>query len=147
MTDREVAVAVAWHYLGKPYLWGGDDPQGFDCSGLVIEALPSCGRYPRGKDTTADGLRRLYPEIEPDEVAPGDLVFWLRQDGKASHVGMVIDPRELYIGAEGGGSWVPCDGLLLLGIVLGMLGVCLTSRRRDREKPETYDKIKHVNDA
>ena len=50
-------------------------------------------------------------------------------------------------GGEGGGSWVPSYGLLLLGIVLGMLGVCLSSRRRDREKPETYDKIKHANDA
>ncbi len=48
---------------------------------------------------------------------------------------------------EGGGSWVPSYGLLLLGVVLGMLGVCLTSRRRDREKPESYDRIKHVNDA
>lgn len=41
---------------------------------------------------------------------------------------------------EGGASWIPSYGLVMLGIVLGMLGVCLTSRRREREKPETYAK-------
>lgn len=113
MTEREVAVAVAWAYLGKPYVWGGDDPTGFDCSGLVILALQSCGRYPQHSDTTADGLRRLYPEIGRDQVGPGDLVFWLRGNGRAFHVGLVIDPPTLYIGAEGGGRWAtdPAEAL------------------------------------
>lgn len=101
MTDRDIALRVVWHYLGKPYLWGGDDPRGFDCSGLVIEALQACGRFPVGRDTTAEGLRKMYPESTgPDR--PGDLVFWLR-DGKAFHVGMLVDPPQFYIGAEGGG--------------------------------------------
>jgi hypothetical protein len=41
---------------------------------------------------------------------------------------------------RGGGMWVPYYGLVLLAIVLGMLGVSLGSRRREREKPETYSK-------
>jgi hypothetical protein len=45
------------------------------------------------------------------------------------------------------GSWVSSYGLVLLGIVLGMLGVCLSSRRREREKPETYAKTKLVQDG
>ena len=47
---------------------------------------------------------------------------------------------------EGGGSWVPCYGLVVLGVVLGMLGVCLTTRRREREKPETYVKSNLLED-
>ena len=41
---------------------------------------------------------------------------------------------------RGGGMWVPYYGLVLLAVVLGMLGITLSSRRREREKPETYSK-------
>lgn len=94
---------VAWHYLGTPYVWGGDDPSGFDCSGLVIEILQSVGVYPRGRDDTADMLRQRYlPVVDP---RPGDLAFWYSGD-RAIHVGIVIDPPTHYIGAEGGGRTV-----------------------------------------
>lgn len=43
---------------------------------------------------------------------------------------------------EQGASWVPSYGLVLLGIVLGLLGVCLSSRRRERAKPEAYAQSK-----
>lgn len=39
-------------------------------------------------------------------------------------------------------SWVQSYGVVLLAVVLGMLGVCLSSRRRDRDKPQTYEKTK-----
>lgn len=106
MTDREIALRVAWHYLGRLYRWGGDDPSGFDCSGFVIEALESCGRFPRGHDDTAEGLRQRYRAVV--EPRPADLVFWLR-NGRACHVGMVIDPSHLYIGADGGRSTTITD--------------------------------------
>jgi len=39
MDRREIAAKIAWHYLGTPYVWGGDDFSGFDCSGYVIEIM------------------------------------------------------------------------------------------------------------
>jgi hypothetical protein len=45
---------------------------------------------------------------------------------------------------HGVGSWVPSYALVLLAIVLGLLGVCLTSRRRERDKPEGYAQTKLV---
>jgi heme/copper-type cytochrome/quinol oxidase subunit 2 len=47
----------------------------------------------------------------------------------------------------GAGSWVSSYALVLLGIVLGLLGVCLTSRRRERDRPETYAQTKVVQES
>lgn len=99
---REIVLRIAWHYLGKPYLWGGDDPRGFDCSGLVIEALKSVGILPRKGDWTADGLYKTFPEIYAPQ--PGDLVFWSDESGRMVHVEILIGGG-LSIGASGGGSW------------------------------------------
>jgi cell wall-associated NlpC family hydrolase len=100
---RALALRVAWAYLGTWYTWGGDDPSGFDCSGLVLEALKSAGVFPRGQDTTADGLRRRYPQVVAEDVVAGDLVFWWnRARSRATHVGLVLEPG-FYLGAEGGG--------------------------------------------
>jgi cell wall-associated NlpC family hydrolase len=66
-------VTVATRFLGAPYLWGGRESLGLDCSGLVQQALMACGRAcPR--DT--DQQQALGTKIEPAEFGRGDLVFW-----------------------------------------------------------------------
>jgi cell wall-associated NlpC family hydrolase len=106
MTLVDVALQVAWHYLGKPYIWGGDDPEGFDCSGLVIECLKSIGKLPRDGDWTAEGLYQKFKvnSIAEADASAGDLVLWAGADGRMVHVEMVIGSG-LAIGASGGGSW------------------------------------------
>ena len=98
---RELALKIAFHYLGKPYIWGGDDPSGFDCSGLCIEVLKSVGMLPRKGDWTADHLSKLWQRTRSDE--PGNLVFWQNGGGRVIHVEMCIG-NGLAIGASGGGS-------------------------------------------
>ncbi len=100
MTPREIALKVAWSFIGKPYIWGGDDPvKGFDCSGFVIECLKSGGILPRKGDWTAHGLCGLFSSvIDPYE---GCLVFW--GSPKIIHVEICIDEK-FSIGASGGGS-------------------------------------------
>jgi hypothetical protein len=50
-------VAVAERHLGAPYLWGGRESVGLDCSGLVQQALFACGLgCPRDTDQL-DGTR------------------------------------------------------------------------------------------
>jgi cell wall-associated NlpC family hydrolase len=66
-------VAVAERFLGAPYLWGGRESLGCDCSGLVQQAMLACGRaWPR--DT--DQQEQLAQEIGRQAFGRGDLVFW-----------------------------------------------------------------------
>jgi cell wall-associated NlpC family hydrolase len=65
--------AVAERFLGTPYLWGGRESLGLDCSGLVQQALFACGRAcPRD----ADQQEQLGSDITADAFGRGDLVFW-----------------------------------------------------------------------
>jgi cell wall-associated NlpC family hydrolase len=49
-TRRKMAVEYAEKFIGKFYKWGGDDPAGFDYSGLAIEVLKAVGVLPRKGD-------------------------------------------------------------------------------------------------
>lgn len=106
---REIMMKVAWHYLGTPYLWGGDDPSGFDCSGFACECLQSVGLIPHKTDFTAAGL---YDKVKPGRVdmpwkdaKPGDLIFFQAGsvDERIIHVEIMVGPTHC-IGASGGGS-------------------------------------------
>lgn len=77
-------VAVAERFLGAPYLWGGRESQGADCSGLVQQALLACGKaFPRDTD-------QQEAVGEPVEtLMRGDLVFW------NGHVAMMLDETRI----------------------------------------------------
>lgn len=78
--------AVAERFLGAPYLWGGRDSLGLDCSGLIQQALYACGlACPRDSDQQA----ALGAPVAADALARGDLVFW------RGHVGMMLDRSRL----------------------------------------------------
>jgi len=84
--DFEAMADVAERFLGTPYLWGGRDSLGVDCSGLVQQAAYAAGQAcPRDTDLQAS---RGTP-VAPAELARGDLVFW------RGHVGMMLDGERL----------------------------------------------------
>lgn len=107
--QRKKAVWYLCQFIGRAYLWGGDDPlAGFDCSGLVMEVLKAVGLETPGADKTADmlWLKYAHNEIPLFSGGPGCLVFWFNSAGpetKAIHVEMMIDEAHA-IGASGGGS-------------------------------------------
>lgn len=84
------AIAFARAQIGKPYLWGGTGPDAFDCSGLVMMAYRSVGiDIPR----TSQQQWLWGPRVSPNQVQPGDLVFFAGSDGTVTspgHVGIVI---------------------------------------------------------
>ncbi|WP_037607193.1 C40 family peptidase [Streptacidiphilus rugosus] len=69
----ESAISFAEAQLGKPYVWGGNGPYGYDCSGLVQQAYYRADvRLPR---VAADQYRATTP-IAASQLRRGDLIFW-----------------------------------------------------------------------
>lgn len=95
----------ALSFLGKPYIWGGDDPiNGYDCSGLIICLLQGVGIFPNNKDTTSQGLYEfLNPISQPYKKGLGAIVFYGESIAKISHVAMMLDD-DLIIESGGGNS-------------------------------------------
>lgn len=74
--------------IGVPYVWGGADMNGFDCSGLTLWAFAKAGiRLPR----TAAEQYNYTQRVDHNQVQPGDLVFFANTNGPGiTHVGIYI---------------------------------------------------------
>ena len=90
-TSGDAVVSEAERFLGVPYVWGGDTPSGFDCSGLVQYVYGHIGvQLPR---TTYTQVKVGSPVAGLTQAQPGDLVFFAGSDGTPTspgHVGIYI---------------------------------------------------------
>ena len=94
----EDVVRVAQSLLNVPYLWGGKNIMGYDCSGFTQTVYSVFGinllRNAREQVTQGQVVGSLA------EAQPGDLVFFDHSDRnpeatKITHVGMLISPTEV----------------------------------------------------
>ncbi|MES9588787.1 C40 family peptidase [Streptomyces sp. NPDC086796] len=108
---RAVRYAIA--QVGKPYVWGAQGPDSFDCSGLTSQAWAKAGRViPR---TSQEQWRQLR-KVPVSGLRPGDLVIYFP---KATHVALYIG-NGLVVQAPRPGAWVKVSPLAsnpLLGAV------------------------------
>jgi len=96
-------IEYAMSFLGKAYIWGGDDPiLGYDCSGLVQEILASVGMDPPGDQTAHNLYIHFMGEPHTTKSKAGSLVFFGERP-RITHVGFMIDNWRM-IEAGGGGS-------------------------------------------
>ncbi|MGW2203100.1 NlpC/P60 family protein [Streptomyces sp. NPDC001774] len=78
------ALRFAVGQIGKPYEWGAEGPESYDCSGLTSQAWASAGReIPR----TSQEQWRTLPRVELRELRPGDLVVYFPE---ATHVAIYL---------------------------------------------------------
>ena len=80
-------VATALEFRGVPYLYGGSDPSGFDCSGFVQYVF---GRHGTPLPREVRDQYRTGRRVDVNEVQAGDLLFFQTVSRGASHVGVVI---------------------------------------------------------
>lgn len=82
-------IAYAKQYLGKPYVWGGNGPNCFDCSGFTKYVYSHFGY---NLNRTASAQLKNGVSVSRSELQAGDLVFFY--NGKVStpvsHVGIYI---------------------------------------------------------
>ena len=89
--DGYALVGTALALRGAPYRNGGSDPNGFDCSGFTKYVFGQYGvALPRG---VREQFRSGKP-VKPDDLAPGDLVFFATTEPGASHVAIAIGGDE-----------------------------------------------------
>lgn len=84
----ELAVQAAMSMLGTPYVWGGESPAGFDCSGLAQWAYAHAGiSLPR----TAQLQFNAGPSRKAGaHMQPGDLVFFGDGPKAVHHMGIFV---------------------------------------------------------
>lgn len=83
------AARIALSFQGVPYVWGGESPSGFDCSGLATYAYRQIGKSVPHYTYAIWGQ---FPQVPYEQLQPGDLVFF----SGLGHMGIYI----------GGGNFV-----------------------------------------
>ena len=91
-------VATAKQYIGVPYVWGGESPSGFDCSGFVQYIFKKNGISLNR--TVVTQYKHGYA-VSKSNLQPGDLVFFQNTYSSGlSHIGIYIGNNQ-FIHASG----------------------------------------------
>ncbi|MES2558949.1 MAG: SH3 domain-containing C40 family peptidase [Bacteroidota bacterium] len=84
---------ISRQFVNAPYLWGGKTPFGIDCSGFTQTVFRCIG---------VDLKRDAYQQAEQgeavsflEETRMGDLAFFDNDEGRITHVGIMLDPHTI----------------------------------------------------
>jgi len=89
--DGYALVGTALSLRGIPYRNGGADPSGFDCSGFTLYVF---GQYGVALPHDVREQYRVGKSVKPEDLAPGDIVFFTTTDPGPSHVAIAIGGDE-----------------------------------------------------
>lgn len=109
-TDARVqnVINIARKQIGKPYVWGAEGPNSFDCSGFTSYA------YKQGANITLPRVSRdqgnFGTAISRSNLKAGDLVFFASNGTTINHVGLYLGNSE-FIHSPRPGETVRIDKL------------------------------------
>lgn len=87
--SAEQVLKVASQYVGTPYIFGGSNPRGFDCSGYVMFVFAQFGVELRHSVTAQ---ARVGMVVSPEDARPGDVVIF----NDHSHNGIYAGNGQFY---------------------------------------------------
>ena len=106
-TKRSTLVTHAKGYIGVPYVYGGLDRTGIDCSGLIYTAARDSIQMQLPRTVAAlYGFVKIVPDNQKEA---GDLVFFKTVEDKISHVGIYVGNNQFIHAASDG----PNTGVIL----------------------------------
>src|SRR5665648_290101 len=93
-------------FLGVRYLWGGQTPSGFDCSGFTGYVF----KHAAGITLSRTSQQQIYngARVGRSELRPGDLVFFHTNSSSPSsisHVGIYVGNNMMINSSNGGVSY------------------------------------------
>lgn len=92
-TTREIIINSAHLFLNSPYLWGGKNPFGIDCSGLSQVSYKIAGiKIPRD---ASKQVKAGVPVSFLENSKPGDLAFFDNDEGIITHVGILLSANKI----------------------------------------------------
>ena len=100
-SGNTAVVRAAMRYLGSPYRYGGNSRSGIDCSALVRTACAAIGHsLPR----TAAAQFNVGYAVPPDQLQPGDRVYFTSSGRRIDHCGIYIGSGQMIhaSGSRGG---------------------------------------------
>ncbi|HZU80184.1 MAG TPA: NlpC/P60 family protein, partial [Acidimicrobiales bacterium] len=102
VTPGDKALLFAFYQLGKPYIWGGNGPVGYDCSGLALASW-SHGAGVAFARVSNDQYHTAGVPVPFSDLQAGDLVFWATDTTDWT----TVDHTAMYVG---GGRIVEATG-------------------------------------
>ena len=80
-------------FLNVPYLWGGKNALGMDCSGFTQVVMSLFGKQLLRNASEQATQGQVLKDLS--EAKAGDLAFFDHEDGRISHVGIVLDSERV----------------------------------------------------
>jgi hypothetical protein len=88
-SQREAIINLAKNQIGVPYLWAGNEPTGFDCSGFSSFVMKNNNKIiPRRAIEQYEASKK----VKQKNVQQGDLVFFDSGSG-INHVGIIVSGK------------------------------------------------------
>ena len=97
--SRESLVKTAYSYINTPYLWGGKNPLGVDCSGFSQMVYHLNGHRIHRDASLQAKQGELVAFLT--EAKPGDLAFFDNEKGNITHVGIILEDEKIIHAAHG----------------------------------------------
>ena len=106
-TSSSKVISYAKKFLGKPYVWGAQGPNGFDCSGFTYYVYKNSAGKTLPRTSSAQSKYGTY--VSKSNLKPGDLLFFDTvgaNNGVVTHCGIYIGNNQFIHAASGQGKVV-----------------------------------------